>query len=118
MRIVRSIFTRRLPHCSDSSLATAKLDSSSARELGSRFRFCTVFGACCSLAVPRFGTKRTAQSIKSMTAPSRRSRNPAKWPKFGDVTLLYTALKLRSEERRVGKSVDLGGRRIIKKKKS
>ena len=25
--------------------------------------------------------------------------------------------KLRSEERRVGKSVDLGGRRIIKKKK-
>ena len=26
-------------------------------------------------------------------------------------------LYLRSEERRVGKSVDLGGRRIIKKKK-
>ena len=26
-------------------------------------------------------------------------------------------LKFRSEERRVGKSVDLGGRRIIKKKK-
>jgi hypothetical protein len=50
--------------------------------------------ASCSLAVPRFGTKRTAQSIKSMTAPSRRSRNPAKWPKFGAVTLLYTALKL------------------------
>src|SRR5256884_9998704 len=28
-----------------------------------------------------------------------------------------TASSLRSEERRVGKSVDLGGRRIIKKKK-
>ena len=27
-------------------------------------------------------------------APSRRSRNPANWPKFGAVTLLYTALKL------------------------
>jgi len=30
--------------------------------------------------------------------------------------LLFVYLK-RSEERRVGKSVDLGGRRIIKKKK-
>ncbi len=35
-----------------------------------------------------------AQSTKSMTAPSRRSRKPANWPKFGAVTLLYTALKL------------------------
>src|SRR2546426_12100298 len=43
----------------------------------------------------------------------------------GDRVLVYTSLNLpagrsslsRSEERRVGKSVDLGGRRIIKKKK-
>src|SRR2546429_9851692 len=30
----------------------------------------------------------------------------------------FQCLSLRSEERRVGKSVDLGGRRIIKKKKN
>src|SRR5690554_6905034 len=35
-----------------------------------------------------------------------------KRPHFDDLTPIY-----RSEERRVGKSVDLGGRRIIKKKK-
>src|SRR2546427_11126908 len=35
-----------------------------------------------------------------------------------DVLGLATPLKNRSEERRVGESVDLGGRRIIKKKKS
>jgi hypothetical protein len=44
-------------------------------------------------ADPRVFSEMT-QSIKSMTAPSRRSRNPANWPKFGAVTLLYTALKL------------------------
>ena len=32
------------------------------------------------------------------------------------IVLMVAALVLRSEERRVGKSVDLGGRRIIKKK--
>src|SRR5690554_6974412 len=34
-----------------------------------------------------------------------------------DYQLLLNDMELRSEERRVGKSVDLGGRRIIKKKK-
>src|SRR5215210_9450203 len=33
------------------------------------------------------------------------------------VSATYSATCARSEERRVGKSVDLGGRRIIKKKK-
>src|SRR3712207_9121314 len=32
-------------------------------------------------------------------------------------TVITTDARVRSEERRVGKSVDLGGRRIIKKKK-
>src|SRR5438876_6018839 len=36
---------------------------------------------------------------------------------FGDGQRLFRARANRSEERRVGKSVDLGGRRIIKKKK-
>ena len=30
---------------------------------------------------------------------------------------VFMLINMRSEERRVGKSVDLGGRRIIKKKK-
>src|SRR5690554_8018899 len=44
-------------------------------------------------------------------------------PFFGKAHVAYipdgyvTGLSKRSEERRVGKSVDLGGRRIIKKKK-
>src|SRR5436853_7011723 len=42
-------------------------------------------------------------------AGSRRSK---RWPRTRD-----TRSASRSEERRVGKSVDLGGRRIIKKKK-
>ena len=37
--------------------------------------------------------------------------------KFGGSSCLIGGPRLRSEERRVGKSVDLGGRRIIKKKK-
>src|SRR2546430_17112354 len=48
-----------------------------------------------------------------------------KWMKLGshNLQILSTSYGLRqayirSEERRVGKSVDLGGRRIIKKKKS
>src|SRR5690348_18305779 len=36
---------------------------------------------------------------------------------FALAALAFAVLILRSEERRVGKSVDLGGRRIIKKKK-
>src|SRR3989442_8414482 len=35
----------------------------------------------------------------------------------GHIALVASAWRTRSEERRVGKSVDLGGRRIIKKKK-
>src|SRR3712207_6542748 len=45
------------------------------------------------------------RTIDFSTAVERRS--------LGDNAMLYA----RSEERRVGKSVDLGGRRIIKKKK-
>jgi len=37
---------------------------------------------------------RVNQSRKSMTAPSRRSRKPANWPKAGEVTLLYTSCQL------------------------
>src|SRR2546430_7486871 len=44
----------------------------------------------------------TARSESPRTAQSRPSARRSRW---------------RSEERRVGKSVDLGGRRIIKKKK-
>src|SRR5688572_31879091 len=36
---------------------------------------------------------------------------------LGSVALAWLLNRERSEERRVGKSVDLGGRRIIKKKK-
>ena len=35
---------------------------------------------------------KVAQSTKSITAPSRRSRKPTNCPKFGAVTLLNTAL--------------------------
>src|SRR2546429_6022176 len=45
--------------------------------------------------------------------PDRRIRSVVSWrPSHRDPTT-----KSRSEERRVGKGVDLGGRRIIKKKK-
>src|SRR5271167_5066872 len=39
-------------------------------------------------------------------------------PARGEPDRQSDAFSLRSEERRVGKSVDLGGRRIIKKKKN
>src|SRR2546430_13680833 len=55
--------------------------------------------------------------------PSRRFPRLARWqgsfPRdeiFVDQSQSF--IQLRSEERRVGKSVDLGGRRIIKKKKN
>src|SRR5581483_12355208 len=47
-------------------------------------------------------------------APHRHSRLPMK-SAVGSVARRWT--RERSEERRVGKGVDLGGRRIIKKKK-
>src|SRR5260363_455356 len=39
------------------------------------------------------------------------------WPPWVTRSLVPNGSERRSEERRVGKSVDLGGRRIIKKKK-
>src|SRR6266550_5740488 len=42
-----------------------------------------------------------------LRSPTTRRTSSARWP----------SPRRRSEERRVGKSVDLGGRRIIKKKK-
>src|SRR2546429_9264091 len=47
------------------------------------------------------------------------TKNPDRWDLSGTCGGLRLDLKngKRSEERRVGKSVDLGGRRIIKKKK-
>src|SRR2546422_8647411 len=47
----------------------------------------------------------SASSLKPSGASFAQSANPTHWSRS------------RSEERRVGKSVDLGGRRIIKKKK-
>src|SRR5215211_8935529 len=49
----------------------------------------------------------------------RRRITLSSWPVLGGVEMASSRLRsrLRSEERRVGKSVDLGGRRIIKKKK-
>src|SRR5260221_14088387 len=44
------------------------------------------------------------------------SRTPCRPPKRSTCSACSTRI-VRSEERRVGKSVDLGGRRIIKKKK-
>src|SRR2546427_7085307 len=67
-----------------------------------------------SLGLARRGrrTIRTITAIAHLTVPHRERRAVAA------VTLHRIALAhRRSEERRVGKSVDLGGRRIIKKKK-
>src|SRR2546422_9896780 len=50
-----------------------------------------------------------AQWFQERTASARRD--------VRKTMIVALARKLRSEERRVGKSVDLGGRRIIKKKK-
>ena len=53
-------------------------------------------------------------------APKRRNRIKFQLKELNIDAYIMDAVdgnKLRSEERRVGKSVDLGGRRIIKKKK-
>src|SRR6266513_3926139 len=57
------------------------------------------------------GVQTCALPISASTAP-RTSRGSWREPRRR-----ARALPRRSEERRVGKSVDLGGRRIIKKKK-
>src|SRR2546430_17398408 len=53
--------------------------------------------------------------------PRRPIPLPGRWKRVSRgsriATRAHTAPRSRSEERRVGKSVDLGGRRIIKKKK-
>src|SRR5437868_15519876 len=60
----------------------------------------------CSSDLP----SRNRASIRPMVRRSLRSSS--------FVNRMISIRKLRSEERRVGKSVDLGGRRIIKKKKN
>src|SRR6267142_5192338 len=60
-------------------------------------RRCCVWAARITHATMRCGSKQQAR------------RDPGRWR--------TASRRLRSEERREGKSVDLGGRRIIKKKK-
>src|SRR2546427_13284577 len=52
------------------------------------------------------------QAGAGLLAPGQAAQAPA-----ADMAALAAGVHIRSEERRVGKSVDLGGRRIIKKKK-
>src|SRR3990167_8067753 len=49
--------------------------------------------------------------------PEKIAWNSADKVDYAPPTLCSSGCQLRSEERRVGKSVDLGGHRIIKKKK-
>src|SRR5258707_15440417 len=62
-------------------------------------------------------TQRRGSSIVSRTAPPWRQAAQADRQAFDRALAPTYPELLRSEERRVGKSVDLGGRRIIKKKK-
>src|SRR2546422_3469065 len=68
--------------------------------------------------VVRAGICNTDIELTTATA-IRRGRTPrsARRPPASPPTRRSPRLRRRSEERRVGKSVDLGGRRIIKKKK-
>src|SRR2546422_10468551 len=59
-----------------------------------------------------------SSDLRRCAAGARRNRRICQ--RFTNLCLSQTAIVIawfRSEERRVGKSVDLGGRRIIKKKK-
>ena len=55
--------------------------------------------------------------IKSLSKSEKRQFKLYVGRLGGNVNANFMTLFNRSEERRVGKSVDLGGRRIIKKKK-
>src|SRR2546427_8953635 len=77
-------------------------------------RFLTVTGVqTCALPIsawPGTGTKKTGLR-------SRNASETAEFPPLITRASAPSSSSMRSEERRVGKSVDLGGRRIIKKKK-
>src|SRR2546429_4242083 len=66
---------------------------------------CALIGPLPSIGLPSAST----------TRPS--SASPTGTSRMRPVVLTVSPSDKRSEERRVGKSVDLGGRRIIKKKK-
>src|SRR2546430_15464109 len=69
----------------------------------------------CALPIltPTASEMRAPCSTRASTSRPRLSW-PSAWPACGAAS---RAPRSRSEERRVGKGVDLGGRRIIKKKK-
>src|SRR2546429_4217477 len=76
----------------------------------------------CALPICNASSRPSRSSARSCARPTRRAASanscrtrPA--PAAGWRTPLAARPACRSEERRVGKSVDLGGRRIIKKKK-
>src|SRR2546421_9504210 len=70
-------------------------------------------------AAPASACPRYVASRARMVVASKQSRQSAKAQSSASICLwkVRARSEKRSEERRVGKSVDLGGRRIIKKKK-
>src|SRR3989440_3714966 len=74
----------------------------------------------CALPISRAGAARAVHEHRRPgapgAAPAQAHRDRAS--RVGGRVRRLRAHPARSEERRVGKSVDLGGRRIIKKKKS
>src|SRR5689334_25049553 len=96
-----------------------------AQKLKSGFSLIGVFIGVASLigawsivnGVNRYMTEKFAQTLFGVNTFQLR-RRPIFTPNVPDSVWRAWRRRPRSEERRVGKSVDLGGRRIIKKKKN
>src|SRR2546426_12752380 len=67
---------------------------------------------------PRSVNRLRARSATALKFSAVADRARSLFTDRGDLVIICAGRDKRSEERRVGKSVDLGGRRIIKKKKT